>query len=313
MGVNSEYCEHRVALGRLVRCLGGAILLTLAACAHQVAHPTKPSVTSIAASPPSSPPPSIPAAPKAASANDASRPSDAELLALPDPIPRAEPKARLGNPASYVALGQRYEVLNQSKGYVERGVASWYGPNFHGALTSVGEPYNMYALTGAHRILPLPCYARITNLKNGRSVVVRLNDRGPFKDNRIVDLSYTAALKLDMLREGTAFVELRVIDPGQFNEPALSSVAQTLNWFAQVGAFSEKSNADQLQRRLSAGHFRNVQVVNEITGGKSLWKVRIGPIDSVAAYDALVTQLHSEGFSAVTLVDGQRLSNRTTP
>ena len=132
--------------------------------------------------------------------------------AVPDATPRVETRARNGNPPFYDVFGKRYFVLSSSAGYWERGVASWYGPGFHKVRTSTGEPYDMYAMTAAHRTLPLPAYVRVTNLENGRSVVVRINDRGPFVGNRIIDLSYTAAAKLDMLRNGTALVEVRAID-----------------------------------------------------------------------------------------------------
>jgi rare lipoprotein A len=137
----------------------------------------------------------------------------AHLLDVPDAIPRAEPRAIYGNPPSYEVFGKRYYVMASSVGYVERGVASWYGPGFHKELTSVREPYDMYGMTAAHKTLPLPAYVRVTNLQNGRSCVVRVNDRGPFVGNRIIDLSYTAAAKLDMLRDGTAMVEVRVLQP----------------------------------------------------------------------------------------------------
>jgi rare lipoprotein A (peptidoglycan hydrolase) len=132
---------------------------------------------------------------------------------VPDAIPRLEPRARYGNPPFYDVFGKRYYVLSSSVGYRERGVASWYGPGFHKERTSTGEPYDMYGMTAAHKTLPLPAYVRVTNLQNGRSIVVRVNDRGPFVGNRIIDLSYTAAAKLDMLRNGTAMVEVRAIDP----------------------------------------------------------------------------------------------------
>jgi rare lipoprotein A len=132
---------------------------------------------------------------------------------VPDAIPRLEPRARYGNPPFYDVFGRRYYVLSSSVGYWERGVASWYCPGFHKERTSTGEPYDMYGMTAAHKTLPLPAYVRVTNLQNGRSVVVRVNDRGPFVGNRIIDLSYTAAAKLDMLRNGTAMVEVRAIDP----------------------------------------------------------------------------------------------------
>jgi len=143
---------------------------------------------------------------------------------IPDAVPRAEPRSAHGNPPYYDVFGQRYTVLSTSEGFVERGVASWYGPTFHGKSTSSGEPYDMYAMTAAHRTLPLPCYARITNLSNGRSVIVRINDRGPFASNRIIDLSYTAAAKLDMIRPGTAFVELRTISTLGSPVPAVPEI-----------------------------------------------------------------------------------------
>jgi rare lipoprotein A len=135
--------------------------------------------------------------------------------AVPDAVPRAEPRSALGNPPYYDALGHRYYVMASAQGYVETGVASWYGPGFQQKDTSSGEPYDMYGMTAAHKTLPLPTYARVTNLANGRSVVVRINDRGPFVANRIIDLTYTAAARLDMLRNGTAVVEVRAIMPGE--------------------------------------------------------------------------------------------------
>jgi rare lipoprotein A len=132
---------------------------------------------------------------------------------VPDAVPRVEHRAQNGNPPFYDVFGKRYFVLSSSVGYVERGVASWYGPGFHKVRTSIGEPYDMYGMTAAHKTLPLPAYVRVTNLQNGRSVVVRVNDRGPFVGNRIIDLSYTAAAKLDMLRNGTAMVEVRSVGP----------------------------------------------------------------------------------------------------
>jgi rare lipoprotein A len=131
---------------------------------------------------------------------------------MPDAIPRIEPRARSGNPPFYKVFGKRYYVLSSSVGYRERGVASWYGPGFHKVRTSIGELYDMYGMSAAHKTLPLPAYVRVTNLQNGRSVVVRVNDRGPFVGNRIIDLSYSAAAKLDMLRNGTAMVEVRSVD-----------------------------------------------------------------------------------------------------
>ncbi len=145
-----------------------------------------------------------------------------DVANIPDAVPHYEPRSPLGNPPFYEVDGHRYAVLSTAVGYDERGVASWYGPNFVGLRTATGESYDMFAMTAAHKTLPLPCYARVTNLSNGRSVVVRINDRGPFVADRIIDLSYTAAAKLGMIRTGTAFVEVQTITPAA---PATHSVS----------------------------------------------------------------------------------------
>ncbi|HXH02324.1 MAG TPA: septal ring lytic transglycosylase RlpA family protein [Candidatus Competibacteraceae bacterium] len=131
-------------------------------------------------------------------------------------VPRKEPPSATGNPDSYVALGQRYFIARSSEGYKERGAASWYGPDFHGKKTSSGTPYNMHGISAAHKSLPIPTYVRVTNLENGRSLVVRVDDRGPFKDGRIIDLSYGAAQKLGVIGKGTAPVEVEALPPYQY-------------------------------------------------------------------------------------------------
>lgn len=136
-----------------------------------------------------------------------------ELSDIPDAVPKVEPRSKYGNPKSYVVFGKRYYTKADSKGHLERGLASWYGKKFHGRKTSNGERYNMYAMTAAHKTLPLPTYVRVTNLTNGRSTVVRVNDRGPFHGNRIIDLSYSAARKLGIAAKGVEMVEIRAIDP----------------------------------------------------------------------------------------------------
>jgi rare lipoprotein A len=157
---------------------------------------------------------------------------------LADAIPRVEPRSRYGNPPFYVVAGHRYAVLPSSDGYVERGVASWYGTEFHGLKTSTGEPYDMFAMTAAHKTLPLPCYARVTNLSNGRSAVVRINDRGPFVATRIIDLSYSAARKLDMIRSGTAFVQVEVLTPAALPVTAELPVSVPVVSASVIGASS---------------------------------------------------------------------------
>ncbi len=123
------------------------------------------------------------------------------------------PRSKYGNPESYEVNGETYRVLPTARDYRERGLASWYGEDFHGKRTSSGEPYNMHAMTAAHRTLPLPSYVRVTNLQNRREVIVRVNDRGPFHDNRIIDLSFAAATELGIVRNGTAEVEVTAVDP----------------------------------------------------------------------------------------------------
>nr|VFK02139.1 MAG: rare lipoprotein A [Candidatus Kentron sp. H]VFK02511.1 MAG: rare lipoprotein A [Candidatus Kentron sp. H]VFK05458.1 MAG: rare lipoprotein A [Candidatus Kentron sp. H] len=134
-------------------------------------------------------------------------------------VPRVESRSQYGNSPFYTVYGKRYHVLLSSTGYVRRGIASWYGRKFHGKRTSSGETYDMYAMTAAHRSLPLPTYVRVTNLENKRQAIVRVNDRGPFHTNRIIDLSYAAAVKLGIARKGTVHVEIHAIDPSQPKEP----------------------------------------------------------------------------------------------
>jgi rare lipoprotein A len=253
---------------------------------------------------------------------------------VPDIVPRSEPRSRSGNPPFYDQFGKRYVVLASSTGYVERGVASWYGPGFHQVRTSTGEMYDMYGMSAAHTTLPLPTYVRVTNLQNGRSVVVRVNDRGPFVGNRIIDLSYTAAAKLDMLRNGTAFVEVRAIDtappqPGlpsviaAANEPvtqitplpapvaapapAAAAAATAVNpavgraLFVQAGAFADPANADRMAAKLRRGGYGTVLVRDDEVAGRRLYRVRIGPVADVAEFDRVVAAMDRAGISDARL------------
>jgi rare lipoprotein A len=162
----------------------------------------------------------------------------ANVMGVPEPVPRAEPRSASGNPPFYEVAGHRYIVLASAAGYRERGVASWYGPDFHGLKTATGERYDMFAMTAAHKTLPIPCYARVTNLSNGRNIVVRINDRGPFVANRIIDLSYTAAAKLDMIRNGTAFVDVEVLSPASPQSGTALPVTTQAASAASVGVSS---------------------------------------------------------------------------
>jgi rare lipoprotein A len=224
-------------------------------------------------------------------------PPPANVLSVPNAVPRLEPRSKLGNPPFYDVLGHRYFVLASAEGYAERGVASWYGPTFDGLHTATGEPYDMYGMTAAHKTLPLPCYVQVTNLRNGRSVVVRVNDRGPFVANRLIDLSYTAAAKLDMLRDGTAFVEVRAITPGEPRAEAITRASESPapDLFVQVGAFSDEHNAWRLFERLRAAGFTNAFVLARPEKSR-LYRVRVGPVAGVAEYDELLARLEKFGI-----------------
>lgn len=217
---------------------------------------------------------------------------------VPDALPRTEPRSRKGNPPFYDVFGIRYFVLSSSVGYRERGVASWYGPGFHKVRTSTGESYDMYGMTAAHKTLPLPAYVQVTNLQNGRSVVVRVNDRGPFVGNRIIDLSYTAAAKLDMLRNGTAMVEVRTVEApstAPVTEPAIQTPAAAPTLFVQAGAFSDPANADRLVEKLRGGGYGKVFVRDDQIAGRKMFRVRIGPIRDVPEFDRVVAALERAG------------------
>jgi len=221
----------------------------------------------------------------------------AYIAAIPEPIPKAEPRSALGNPAFYDVLGKRYFVLPSSEGFVENGIASWYGPGFHKERTSTGDPYDMYAMTAAHKTLPLPCYARVTNLANGRSVVVYINDRGPFKEGRIVDLSYTAAAKLDILLAGTAPVKLEVLSP----VGAAASAPATAAIFVQAGSFGEADNAQRLADKLRTAGYPQASVRKESQGSRTLHRVRIGPLATVDEFDRVIAHLKSLGVNDARL------------
>ena len=224
----------------------------------------------------------------------------------PDAVPRREPKSRYGNSPVYEVFGKRYAVMNSSAGYTERGVASWYGKKFHGNLTSSREPYDMYAMTAAHKSLPLPTYVRVRNLSNNKTVVVRVNDRGPFVHNRIIDLSYSAALKLDMVKTGTSLVEVEAINfdaptgPRPTKQttaappeppPVPAATAKKNRVFAQVGAFGDRKNAERRLATIRSSGIGTAFVLEDMAVDPTMYRVRIGPIVSVEQYDLLVAEL----------------------
>jgi len=239
-------------------------------------------------------------------------------------VPGSEPRSDRGNPPFYDVLGKRYHVLRTSAGYKQRGVASWYGPDFHGLATSSGEIYDMNAMTAAHTTLPIPTWVEVTNLENGKHIVVKVNDRGPFVDNRLIDLSYAAAIALDMVRNGTARVEVRAVTPPVetvrmaavtpvpsasfgFSAPSAESPVSTAppaepHMFVQVGAFADRDNAARLVARLRDGGFGNAVIVSSADGGRSLHRVRLGPIGDSTEFDRLRGRLRGAGIDNPQLV-----------
>lgn len=234
-----------------------------------------------------------------------------DVSRVPDAVPKYEERSKYGNPPSYEVLGKRYYVLDSSKGFVERGIASWYGKKFHGRRTSSGETYDMYAMTAAHKHLPLPTYVEVTNLENNRRVVVKVNDRGPFHANRIIDLSYTAAAKLGIINNGTGLVEVRAIQPGQPQKRTIQvrNVSKDRDrapaFYIQVGAFSYLANAENLRRKLSSFGEDLVNINRTVIDGEVLHRVRIGPLVTVATADRIVDRLADFGVTDHTIVVDQ--------
>jgi rare lipoprotein A len=246
-----------------------------------------------------------------------------------DAVPTDVAPSKSGNPASYTVLGQTYTLVPACKGYHDRGIASWYGLQFHGGRTSDGETYDMYAMTAANKVVPIPCYARVTNLKNGKSVIVKINDRGPFVANRLIDLSYAAASKLDMLGNGTALVDVQAVGAGDLPPPANTmpaavSVAAAVvtpplastnipampsrtpngapQMYLQVGAFGARSNADNAVAKLDAAGVAHAFVQTASEANRTLYKVRIGPLADVDSVDALTAKLRDLGFGDSQIV-----------
>lgn len=232
---------------------------------------------------------------------DGPPPKDIDVSDLPDAVPRHEPITLAGNKSPYTVLGKTYQVMPSSKGFRQRGLASWYGNKFHGRHTSNGEIYSMYEMTAAHKTLPIPCYVKVTNLGNGRTVIVRVNDRGPFHGDRIIDLSYAAAKKLGYSDKGTANVEVSVIDPSNYQDNAVASpqlasgpsmltaaradINDQGSAYLQVGAFNNQLAASDLSQRLSDVTDYPV-VVRQQSSPQLLFKVLVGPVtDHLKLFD----------------------------
>lgn len=219
---------------------------------------------------------------------------------VPKVVPRAEPISMAGNKSPYTIDGVSYEVLPTAQNYVEEGVASWYGEKFHGHLTSNGEVFDMYRASAAHRTLPIPTFARVTNLANGREVVVRVNDRGPFHSERIIDLSYGAAVVLGFANQGTAPVRVEVINLiGVEDHRTLSGVDYR---FLQIGAFSQEEKAVSRAQELVALVNAPVFISPVSVHGAVLYRVRVGPFDSSRSLNDSVRTLSNGGYAEIQKV-----------
>lgn len=233
------------------------------------------------------------------------------------------PRSERGNPNFYEVLGRRYHVMPSADGYRETGVASWYGRDFHGRSTSSGERYDMFALTAAHKTLPLPTWVEVTNRNNGKRVIVKVNDRGPFVGDRVIDLSYAAALELDMIGSGTVPVSIRALGvPAAQPSPRLDAPPPTSailaanvapsssrlpveiateKTFVQVGAFAEQANASRVLAELRLAGLADVHVHSPATVG-GVHRVHVGPLTSEREFDLVRSKLRALGFADVHLV-----------
>jgi rare lipoprotein A len=218
---------------------------------------------------------------------------------IPDAVPRDEARSKYGNPESYEVFGKRYYVMESGEGFSQKGLASWYGSKFHGQRASSGETYNMYAMTAAHKTLPIPIYVEVRNLDNGRTAVVKVNDRGPFHEGRIIDLSYAAATKLGVVASGTAPVEIRVINTRDETADDKNTTAgkedeyvdENGKLYVQIAAFSTEENALKMIEDLREKNFSSVRIHVDNNKGKMLYRVRIGPMPTDNLAEKVLAQL----------------------
>jgi rare lipoprotein A len=262
------------------RCVALAIVALLAGCAStpEQAPPPVPEVKSVPEASPQ--PPGKGGYYKDDGPGEKPPPNLAEI---PDAVPRIEPPHRYAN-RPYQVFGKDYTPIAAQQPYRERGTASWYGKKFHGQKTSSGEVYDMYAMSAAHRTLPIPSYARVTNVANGKSVLVRINDRGPFHSNRIIDLSYAAAYRLGYIQAGSATVEVESIQPGDSRQSAV---------YLQVGAFSSRENAEDYRSRISRQLAWLTDEVQVLAAG-GLWRLLVGPYASNDAARPVAERIEAE-------------------
>ncbi len=211
--------------------------------------------------------------------SDSAPPSGIDVDRLAEPTPKPEPLARYGNKSPYTVLGKTYYVLDQSDDYDQRGIASWYGQKFNGRKTSSGEIYSICEFSAAHKTLPLPSYVRVTNTRNGKNVIVRVNDRGPFHEGRIIDLSYVAAIRIGLDKTGTAPVRVELVRAGDSPNATRSEPDIIRNQnkndevSLQFGSFADKDNAKRLQDRLQDADIGDIELDKVDIQGRTLWRV----------------------------------------
>lgn len=223
-----------------------------------------------------------------------------DIAAIPDAIPQYEPWSKSVNPESYQVLGKTYHVLSSNKNYRQQGIASWYGTKFHQKKTATGEIYDMWQMTAAHKTLPIPSYARVTNLNNQRSVIVKVNDRGPFHEHRIIDLSYAAAAKLGLDKLGTGFVEVVAVQPGELK--TVVPVAPVKKIYLQIGAFSDEDNALKLQQKVAQLRLTKSRIISSKVLETTFYKVQLGPVSSVLDADDITEKLKAAGIQSSQFV-----------
>lgn len=218
-------------------------------------------------------------------------------------------KSKYGNPSSYIVMGKRYYVMDSAKGFKQRGVASWYGPNFHGKRTSSGDIYNMHAMTAAHKTLPIPVYVKVKNLSNGKTAVVLVNDRGPFAHNRIIDLSFAAAKKLGVVGPGTANVEIVALNSsGNISRAPTRAIPfkpenkQPANMFIQLGSFGSKDNALKLSNELKTKKETAIVIKQVKTGKSAFFRVQIGPLLDLSEANSIQKRLNRKGYKNARIV-----------
>lgn len=229
----------------------------------------------------------------------------ADPSAIPDAVPQVAARSRYGNPREYEVFGKIYRVMDSAEGHRERGTASWYGKNFHGERTSSGEAYDMYAMTAAHKHLPLPTWVEVKHLETGQRIVVKVNDRGPFVGDRIIDLSYAAAAKLGMMEKGTAPVEIRALSP---ETTTTADEPSNEVYYLQLAAFGSANNAAELQQQLTRAGLSAPAVVE--SGADGLHRVRLGPLHGVAAVDKVTNELAGSRFGMGHVVVSNKSGTR---